>query len=72
MTRILLSLPDALLQAINTYCITHHYNRSEFMRHAARLLVDKKEKSYAQFPTSQVAREGASATPNANIADVQA
>jgi metal-responsive CopG/Arc/MetJ family transcriptional regulator len=49
MTRILLSLPDSLLQDINTYCKTHHYNRSEFMRHAARLLVEKiEDKTYVQ------------------------
>ena len=41
MTRILLSLPDPLLNDINSYCKTFHYNRSEFMRHAARLLIEK-------------------------------
>ena len=52
MTRILLSLPDTLLHDINDYCKTHHYNRSEFIRHAARLLVEKTDvKSYVQSIT---------------------
>lgn len=72
MVRILLSLPDSLLLDINHYCKTHHYNRSEFIRHAARLLVEKPiEKSYAQFPTSQVNLAQASTGRTPSTTDVQ-
>ena len=41
-TRIIMSLPQELLDALDAYCKEHNYNRSECIRHAIRELVEGK------------------------------
>jgi metal-responsive CopG/Arc/MetJ family transcriptional regulator len=41
MARIIISLPSELLEELDDYCDNHKYNRSECIRHAIRLLIQK-------------------------------
>jgi metal-responsive CopG/Arc/MetJ family transcriptional regulator len=44
MARVIFSLPSELLEELDTYVEKNKYNRSECLRHAIRLLVQKEEK----------------------------
>ena len=48
MARIIISLPDELLQELDDYAEDRMYNRSECIRHAIRLVVQKEEKYESQ------------------------
>lgn len=39
MARVLISLPDKLLEALSNYCVSYNYNRSECIRRAIRDVV---------------------------------
>lgn len=43
MAKIIISLPDKLLQKVDAYSREHKYNRSEFIRFALRKIVDKED-----------------------------
>lgn len=46
MSRIIISLPDELLNELDKYAKFHLYNRSECVRHAIRLLIENQEERY--------------------------
>ncbi len=41
MAKVIISLPDELLNKVDQYCQDFKYNRSEFVRFALRAIVDK-------------------------------
>ena len=43
MAKIIISLPDELLQAVDKYCIDFQYNRSEFIRFLMRQELESSE-----------------------------
>ncbi len=43
MSRIIISLPDELLEDLDVYCEDLRYNRSECIRHAIRLLIQPED-----------------------------
>jgi metal-responsive CopG/Arc/MetJ family transcriptional regulator len=53
MARIIISLPDELLQELDTYAEDRMYNRSECIRHAIRLIVQKEEKYVVRETTTE-------------------
>lgn len=44
MAKVIISLPDELLNKVDQYCGDFKYNRSEFVRFALRAIVDSKER----------------------------
>lgn len=40
MAKIIISLPDDLLSKVDAYCVDNEYNRSEFIRHAMRAVLN--------------------------------
>jgi metal-responsive CopG/Arc/MetJ family transcriptional regulator len=42
MAKVIISLPDELLEKVDRYCDDFEYNRSEFVRFALRAIVDNK------------------------------
>jgi len=44
MAKVIISLPDELLEKVDRYCDDFEYNRSEFVRFALRAIVDKTNK----------------------------
>jgi metal-responsive CopG/Arc/MetJ family transcriptional regulator len=45
MAKIIISLPDELLEKVDLYCTENDYNRSEFIRFALRKLIKRAEKA---------------------------
>lgn len=39
MAKIIISLPDELLNKVDLFCVDNDYNRSEFIRYALRKLI---------------------------------
>lgn len=53
MARIIISLPVELLQELDTYAEDRMYNRSECIRHAIRLMVQREETYVAKETLSE-------------------
>lgn len=54
MARIIISLPQELLDELDQYSDTNMYNRSECVRHAIRKLMKQEGDKHAQVPSKSV------------------
>lgn len=54
MPKVIISIPDPLLKVVDLYCEQYKYNRSEFFRHAVRMVLKEVE---ADAETKRIARE---------------